>query len=136
MLEKLNSILTYRLVLIFVYFLAFVLFILVILNSFFPHQIPFQKEYLYLIHILVIYLDVYLILYIWKTKDFVLDSRFAFLVALNLLIYTPFYLILKDNKFAEQLSIWAYYMLIIWVVWEIIANIVYNKFISKKNSDE
>ena len=113
MLEKLNSILTYRLVLIFVYFLAFILFVLVLLSSFFHHQIPFKKEYLYLLDILVVYLDIYLILYIWKTKDFVLDPRFAFLVALNLLIYTPFYLILKENKFAEQLSIWAYYMLIV-----------------------
>jgi hypothetical protein len=113
MVDKLLTILTNRLALLFIYFMVFVLLVLIILNSFYPVQIPFKKEYLYLLDFLVIYLDIYLVLYIWKTKDFILDSRFAFLVALNLLIYTPFYIILKQQKLAEQLSIWAYYMLVI-----------------------
>jgi hypothetical protein len=112
MFDKILKILTSRLVLLIVFFIAFVLLVLVILNSFYPDKFPFSIQYLYLLHFLVIYLNLYLIIYIWKTKDTVFDSRWFFLVALNLLIYTPFYLILDQKKIAEQLAIRAYYAMV------------------------
>jgi len=51
---------------------------------------------------------------------FTLDARFMFLIALNLLLLTPFYIILKQNDIAENYSIYAYYFLIIWVIVSII----------------
>jgi len=99
-------------------FFVFILFLLIILNLFNPEYIPFKNEYIYLVHFLIIYLNLYLILYIWKTKKFILDSRYLFLIALDLLIYTPFYILLKQQKIAEQLSIWAYYTLVVGIVFE------------------
>ena len=131
MLDKVLSFLESRIVVTFISFFVFVLFSIIILHSFYPDKVTFEKEYLYLVHFLVFYLDIYLILYVWKTKDFILDSRYLFLVALNLLIYTPFYLILKEQKIAEKLSIWAYYAMVGWVVWEIIVMFLTSK--SKEN---
>lgn len=45
-----------------------------------------------------------------------IDSRFTGLISLNVLIYIPFYLIIKDNFFAENLAIYSYYLLIMTVV--------------------
>jgi len=128
MIDKLLNFLKNRLVLTFVFFVAFVLLSLVILYSLYPDKLWFSKNYFYLLHFLVIYLDIYLVLYIWKTKDFIIDSRFLFLIALNLLIYTPFYIILKQQKIAEQLSIYAYYVLVLWVIFEIALNTLLSKF--------
>jgi len=133
MIDKILKLLTHKLFLAFILFFVFILLLLVVLNSFFSDQIPFQKEYLYLVHFLVIYLDLYLILYIWKTKDFIIDSRYLFLIALNLLIYTPFYIILKQHRIAEQLSVRAYYALVAWVVFEIIITILLPKL---KNNEQ
>ncbi len=63
--------------------------------------------------------------YIEDTKEkykhkFLFDSRYFFLIALFLLIYTPIFIYFKDQKIAENLSIYAYYALIFWVVYEII----------------
>jgi len=131
MIEKIENFLTNKLLLILIFFVWFILLTLVILNSFYPEQVPFYKNYLYLLHFLVVYLNLYLIIYILKTQDFWFDSRYFFLIALNLLIYTPFYIILKQQKIAEQLSIWAYYAMVWWVVFEIIIMILNTKF--KKN---
>ncbi len=131
MLDKILKILQHRITVTFVLFFVFILFSLVVLNSFYPDQITFKKQYLYLVHFLVIYMDMYLILYIWKTKDFILDSRYLFLIALNFLIYTPFYIILKQQKIAEQLAIRAYYAMVLWVIFEIFLMFLIPKF--KKN---
>ncbi len=131
MIDKFLNFLQNRFLVLIIMFIGFVIFLLIILNSFYPDKIPFKTEYLYLVYFLVFYLDLYLILYIWKTKDFILDSRYLFLIALNLLIFTPFYIILKQQKIAEQLSVYAYYAMVAWVVFEIIINILLNKF--KKN---
>ena len=134
MIDKLLNFLQSRLIILLITFVWFIIFLLIILNSFYPTKIPFKIEYLYLVYFIAFYLDIYLILYIWKTKDFILDSRYLFLIALNLLIFTPFYIILKQHKVAEQLSIYAYYALVAWVVFEIILNILSNKL--KKNEQQ
>jgi len=128
MLDKILKILTSKILLLIVLFIFFILILLVLLTSFYKSKFIFEPKYLYLLHFLVVYLDLYLIIYIWKTKDTIFDSRWFFLIALNLLIYTPFYLILQQKKIAEQLSIWAYYAMVWWVVWEIILMILTSKF--------
>lgn len=58
-----------------------------------------------------------------KTKfrfKFLIDSRYFFLIALILLIYTPIFIYFKDQKLAEKLSIYAYYFLVFWVSYELI----------------
>ena len=127
MFQKIQKFLTSRLVLTYVLFVWFILLALVVFNSFYPKQVPFKKEYLYLVHFLVVYLNIFLLIYIWQTKDCIIDSRYLFLAALNLLIYTPFYLILKEKKIAEQLAIYAYYCMVWWVVLEIILMILSSK---------
>jgi len=82
---------------------------------------------------LVLYFIYKMYLYIENTKDdykfkFIFDSRYFFLVALILLFYTPIYIYFNDQKIAEQLSIYAYYALVIWVIYEIIIS----KFQKKK----
>ena len=131
MINKILNFLQSRLVVLFVLFICFVLVLLFIFNLLFPYKITFEPQYLYLLYLLLFYLNLYLVLYIWKTKDFVLDSRYLFLIALNLLIFTPFYIVLKQQKIAEQLSIWTYYILFIGVIYEIILNILAGKL--KKN---
>jgi len=128
MIEKIEKILTNKLLLTLIFFVWFILLTLVILNSFYPEQVPFYKNYLYLLHFLVVYLNLYLIIYILKTQDFWFDSRYFFLIALNLLIYTPFYIILKQQKIAEQLSIRAYYAMVAGVIVEILLMILESKF--------
>lgn len=44
---------------------------------------------------------------------FLLDERFSFLIAINLLVYIPFFLILKEESIAEKLSIYSFYYLVI-----------------------
>lgn len=61
---------------------------------------------------------------------FTLDSRFMFLIALNLLFLTPFYIILKKNHIAENYSIYAYYYLVIGVVVSI-----FETFLFKNDKD-
>lgn len=131
MLDKIVKFMENRVIVTFILFFLFILIFLIVLNSFYSNTVPFKKEYLYLLHFLVFYLDVYLVLYIWKTKDFILDSRFVFLIALNLLIYTPFYIILNQQKIAEQLSIRAYYVMVVWVLLEMFLTILNSKL--KKN---
>jgi hypothetical protein len=113
MLEKVERFLLLPWVKLIVFFVTAVLFSLVIFHNFYPQKIPFKKEYFYLLHFLVIYLNIYLIIYIWKTKEFLIDGRRAFLVALNFLIYVPFYLLIKEEKIAEKLAIWAYYAMVL-----------------------
>lgn len=127
MIDRFLNFLTSKTVLTIVYFVAFILITLVVLNTVYPDKISFKQEYIYLLHFIVLYIDIYLILYIYKTKDFFVDSRFLFLIALNLLIYTPFYIILKQQKIAEQLSIYAYYSMVLWVVCEIWIMFLSNK---------
>jgi hypothetical protein len=51
------------------------------------------------------------------------------------LIYVPFYLLIKEEKIAEKLAIWAYYAMVLWVFLEIIALVLENKFKKwKKNT--
>ena len=74
-------------------------------------------------------ISIWILLFITTAIIFFIDSRYSFLIALVFLIYTPFYLILWDKKIAEQLSIYAYYFLIIWVWLEIIYNIFNEKLL-------
>ncbi len=61
------------------------------------------------------------------------DARFSFFIALFLLIYVPIFLIIWINEFAEQLSISAYYFLIIWTVISIFENIYPNNNLENKS---
>jgi len=54
---------------------------------------------------------------------FQIDSRISFSIALILLLYVIFYISFWDQKIAENLSIYAYYFLVIWVWIEILSNI-------------
>lgn len=150
-------------------FISFLLLWIIILNSFLPEIVHFEKKYLYFVHSLSIILIINIINLIFKEKTnnlwniftnnifikifilflvwfslynftnfsnislsiilfiiysiiFFLDSRYSFLIALVLLIYTPFYLIIGNEAIAEQLSIYAYYFLVIWVWLEIFHN--------------
>lgn len=55
---------------------------------------------------------------------FQLNTKIPFIAALILFIYIPFFLILGENKLAEQLSIFAYYFLILGVVFQISETLV------------
>ena len=61
---------------------------------------------------------------------FKIDSRLSFIWALMFLLIIPLYMILWDKESAETVSIFAYYMLIIWVIIEI-----YNQIFQKKSEN-
>ncbi len=63
---------------------------------------------------------------------FKLDPRLSFLLALFLLCYTVLFILIEDKKIAEQLSIYAYYFLIIWVWLEITENLFFKKIENEK----
>jgi len=60
--------------------------------------------------------------FLWKW-----DSRISFFMALMILVYIPIYLIMWEKDFAEKMSIYAYYFLIIWVVVELWKTISFKK---------
>ncbi len=65
---------------------------------------------------------------------FSIDTRFSFFIALSLLIFTSFYLLVGDQKIAESLSIYAYYFLILGVLFEIKNYLFSSKNIEKSHS--
>jgi len=85
-------------------------------------QLIFVKFILFFLIIFLIWQvsDFTIITIIWTwflfSLIFMIDSRFTGLISLNVLIYIPFYLIIKDNFFAENLAIYSYYLLIMTVV--------------------
>jgi hypothetical protein len=120
---------------IFIWFISAILFAIIVWNSIYPKEIEFHNYYMIITHILALFIFLKILKIIlaenWNTFKFIfLDSRTFFLIALMFLYYTPFYIILKDVKIAEQLSIYAYYFLVLWVIYEIILS----KFENKVNS--
>lgn len=65
--------------------------------------------------------------YILFSILFVIDSRISFAIALIFLSFSPIYLIIWQNNIAENLSIYAYYFLVIWVFTSIIESIIIKK---------
>lgn len=55
---------------------------------------------------------------------FFIDNRLSFFIALSLLGFVPVYLLIWESAKAENLSIYSYYFLIIWVVISIFENII------------
>lgn len=99
----------------------FVYIIFILLLSF----IELKTKILSIMTPLIVYFVYYIHNYIKQTKtiykyNFLIDSRYFFLIALILLIYTPIFIYFKDQKIAENLSIYAYYFLVIWVIYELI----------------
>ncbi len=88
--------------------------------------------YFYNIDIEYIWITIFLIF----SLLFKIDSRISFVLALLLLIITPLYLIIWDKEIAERVSIFAYYMLIIWVILEIKNQVFQNKDNIKESSEE
>lgn len=120
---------------IFIWIISVILLIIIILNSIYPQKIEFNNYYMIITHIIALYWFIQIINLIYNEnwnqfKYIFLDSRIFFLIALLFLFYTPFYLILENKKIAEELSIYAYYFLVIWVIYEI----VLSKFEKKINS--
>ena len=106
------------------YLISFVIYSVII---YFLSFIELKTKVLAIISPLVLYFIYNIYNYIQQDKtkfklNFLIDSRYFFLIALVLLIYTPIYIYFKDQKFAETLSIYAYYFLVIWVVYEIISS--------------
>jgi len=169
-----------RFLLSFIFFIWFFLLTIIILNSFFPEKIIFYEHNIYLIYIVLFYINLYLLYYIFKTYHknqfsitlkyllskftifivislwlyfyffknfnnnlfvykfftieififsviFSLDARFMFLIALNLLFITPFYIILNKKDIAENYSIYAYYYLVIWVILSLIETYLFKE---------
>jgi hypothetical protein len=122
----------------FISILSSILLIIIILNSFYPRQIEFNKYYMIIVSIIALYWFINIGNYIHKEnweiiKYTLLDSRIFFLIALIFLFYTPFYIILEDKRLAEKLSIYAYYFLVLWVIYEIVLSKFNTKIESNKN---
>jgi len=86
-----------------------------------------KTKILYIITPVVIYFVYKMYKHISDTKEksknlLIIDSRYIFLIALVLLIYTPIYIYLWNKELAENLSIYAYYLLLIWVIYEIVSS--------------
>ena len=118
-----------------------ILGIVIIINSIFTNKLEFNSYYMIIVHILAIYWFIFISNYILKEninnfKLIILDSRIFFLIALILLSYTPFYIILENKELAEKLSIYAYYFLVIWVIYELILSKFQNKIEAFKNEIE
>lgn len=73
---------------------------------------------------LLIFLTLLCVLYIRA------DGRIFFIWALLVFIYVAFYLVFWVSSNAETLSIYAYYLLIAWVLTNILQNIIPSKYIS------
>lgn len=122
-----------------VWLIWWILFLIIILNSFFPEKIEFHNYHIILVHITIFSLIYKIWIYILTVNEnnikiALLDSRLYFLIAIILFIHTPFYLILEKKEIAENLSIYAYHLLILWVIYEIILSKFDNKIQSIKNS--
>lgn len=100
-------------------------YILYIIIIFFFFSEKLETQILFIITPLIIYISYKIHLYINDTSEkykinFLIDSRYLFLIALILLIYTPIHLYFENKELAEELSIYSYYFLVIWVFYEII----------------
>ncbi len=86
-------------------------------------------------------LKIWVTIFLGFSLLFRVDSRVSFFWALSLLIITWLYLIIWDGGTAESMSIFAYYLLIIWVVLEIkhqvfdVKKTTTEKVISSENSN-
>ncbi len=106
----------FKIIFVYIVYILFV-FLLVFLEL--------KTKILLIITPLIVYYTFQICKYIQETKEnfkykFLIDSRYFFLWALILLIYTPIFIYFKNQDIAEQLSIYAYYFLVIWVIYEII----------------
>jgi hypothetical protein len=124
---------------ILIWILSVILLVIIILNSFYPRKITFNNYYMILTHIIAIYWFIHIFKFIFNEnsnsfKISLLDSRIFFLIALALLFYTPFYILLENKKTAENLSIYAYSFLVIWVIYEIILSKFENKINALQSS--
>jgi hypothetical protein len=124
---------------ILIWILSVILLVIIILNSFYPRKITFNNYYMILTHIIAIYWFIHIFKFIFNEnsnsfKISLLDSRVFFLIAITFLFYTPFYIILENKKTAESLSIYAYYFLVIWVIYEIVLSKFSNKINALKSS--
>ncbi len=70
-------------------------------------------------------------IFIWIL--FAIEERYYFLVAFILLLYVIVFLMFKDNKTAEILSINLYYFLVIWVIISIINSSLNKKIVEEKS---
>ena len=107
------------------FFNLFVLNIVIYTGLVFLFTTELKTQVLAIVTPIVIYFIYKIYNHINDTKEkytlkFLFDSRYLFLIALVLLVYTPIYIYLEDKKTAETLSIYAYYFLVVWVIYEII----------------
>jgi len=107
-------------------FLAIITGILIFIDNIYnTNDIDFEWGYEYLIYIIIAYVSGFVVKYIRKENDFkwekiLLDSRVFFSFALFCLVLTVVYLIWDESTKAEDFSIYAYYFLVLWVIYEII----------------
>ena len=106
-------------------FNLFLLNIIIYISLVFLLTTELKTQILAIITPIVLYFVYKIYNHINDTKEkyslkFLFDSRYLFLIALVLLVYTPIYIYLEDKKMAETLSIYTYYFLVAWVVYEII----------------
>ncbi len=143
---QIESIFVYLFAFVFVFFIAYILQTIkkdFKIYDFDLSWINIIKYITVLIYIILTYkfieyniLSEIIIGYILFCLLFLVDSRISFLIALCFLSFVPVYLIIWDNTKAENLSIYAYYFLIIWVIISIYENYYFDKFIDNWNKND
>ena len=128
----LNIILNNKLIKLIIYFIAFIIIWIVLLNLILWDKFKFDTNYLILVHILAMYIWLYLFNYILSDENnnfikAILSPRIIFWICVIVLLYTIIYIVIWDKEIAETLSINMYYLLILWVILEIIY-LIFNKY--------
>ncbi len=143
---KIEGIFIYLFAYIFVFFVAYVLQILkkeIKVYNFDLSWINILKYILVLTYTIVAYkfldfniLSEFLVGYTIFCIIFFIDSRISFLITVCFMSFVSAYLIVWDKLKAENLSIYAYYFLVIWVLMTIYENYNLKKLKDNYNTDE
>lgn len=133
-----DKILNHKITYLIAFFIAFILFWVILLSWIIPKKIIIPGSFIILLKIFIWFLWIYLLNYIFSDSknffDFISDSRLLFWVALIFLIFTIFNIVIWEKKIAEEFSVKAYYFLVWWVWLEILKNIFLEKNINKKEN--
>lgn len=143
---KIEGVFIYFYAFIFVFFVAYLLQIIkkeIKVYNFNQSWINILKYILVLTYVIVAYkflkfniLTEILLGYTICCLIFYIDSRISFLITLCFMSFVPAYILVWDKLKAENLSIYAYYFLVIWVLVTIYENYNLSKLKDNYNTDE
>lgn len=118
-------------------FLLVVLFLFLFIWQSISENIFWKNEYVYIFYTILFYWNILLFLYLIKEFDSIINTiiKIIYIFSINLLLIVILNIWIWNIEKWENLYIWLYYILIIWIIFDIIKNVLYYLLIKNQKNE-